>query len=162
MPNPTARPMAQPPAPAPAKFRPKASAQFSAPLALQAKRQEHFQDEAVDLAAAYGWAGDPAWVLNGIRVEDAQNFIRKTLHEIHVSHCNDHLNAPDYAAAAAHLGLNDADATAFVAALTASHDREHTELKGHDWKKLEAKLAANQADDKAERDRVRTSAALGA
>jgi hypothetical protein len=155
-----ARPKAAPPAPPPPKYRPQASAVFTAPLALQTKRHEAFAEEAAELAAQYGWEGEPTWTLNDISVADATNFIQKTLHEAHVSHCNDHLNPPDYAVAAEHLGLSGDDVQTFIAALTAAHDREHIEVETMSNEAFDAKTAANRDEDHATRDRIRTAYGL--
>lgn len=54
------------------------------------KDQGHYAGEAVALAAALGWDGDPNWVADGIQVSDARNYLTKVLHELHIAVHNAH------------------------------------------------------------------------
>lgn len=149
------------------------------PIVSQAKRQGHFDDQALDLAAKYGWEGAPDDVLNasnpadpfnGIRVADAQNFIRKTLHEIHNAACAPHCHrlpqdpsthgCPDLSHVGTHLGLNAADTAALEASLRAIYDAEVSELAAMDPAKRKALFEANAAEDIESRKRARIAMAL--
>jgi hypothetical protein len=50
------------------------------------RKQEEFEQASIELAARLGWEGNPRDELFRIRVVDAQNYLRKTMHEIHVHH----------------------------------------------------------------------------
>lgn len=130
-----------------------------APIALQTKRQEDFHDTAVELAAAFGWAGEPTFQIKGFAVADAQVFLRKTLHEIHGAAVAG-TGLPDLSHVGPHLGLSDEHAAALVGALSDLYDDEVAELGALDAKTLERKLTANAAEDKEARKRARTAQAL--
>jgi hypothetical protein len=92
---------------------PKAAAPKPAPQApprpvQSAGNQDDFREEAVKLAADLGWAGDPDWVTNDIRVDDAQNYITKMLHE-HFQAGALGQDQPSYLAACEHLAVDNAD-----------------------------------------------------
>lgn len=78
-----------------------------------AGNQDDFRDDAIELAASLGWTGDPDWVANDIRVEDAQNYIAKMLHE-HYQAGALGLDQPDYLAACKHLAVDNADEQAAI------------------------------------------------
>lgn len=140
------------------------------PIAPQTKRHEHFVDLSVELAAKYGWTGEPTAEIGGFRVEDCQNFIRKTLHEIHVAAVAG-TGCPDLAPVAAHFdyldgetvkrSLDEEDTAELLATLTALYDAETAELKAHKPDVLKAKLEANAAEDKEAKKRAIMQMALG-
>jgi hypothetical protein len=112
--------IAQPPkAPDPPKAAPVVGRVFST------KEQEDFNAEADALAAKLGWSGPADNLLFDIRVEDAQNYLRKTFHEVHQSALTPERDTPEAAAVCEHLGLKDKDDLATVeAAITAAYERE--------------------------------------
>lgn len=142
------------------------------PIVPQSKRQHHFQDTAIELAAKYGWSGEPNAEILGLRVADAQNFLRKTLHEIHVAAAGGS-PCPDFAPVAAHFehvdpkdetktvrSLDAEDTAELLETLTSVYDAEVAELKSHDPKKLEQLFKANAAEDIETRKRHRIAMAL--
>ena len=68
--------------------------------------QQQFQEAGSALAAKLGWKGEPDHEGNGIRVDDAWNFIVKTLHENFIAGALGH-DRPNHLAACEHLGLTE-------------------------------------------------------
>jgi len=68
--------------------------------------QQMFQAAGSELASKLGWEGEPDHEGNGIRVEDAWNFIVKTLHENFIAGALGH-DLPNHLAACEHLGLTE-------------------------------------------------------
>lgn len=95
---------------------------------LTHKKQEHYTEEARDLAAELGWSGDADNELHDVRVADAQGYLVKVFHETHQAALNDHVKAPSSDAVCEHLGITDADEVAHVTAtLSALAQREADE-----------------------------------
>lgn len=106
------RQVAQPPAPKPEK----ASATKNIPTAVVSKlTQDDLQDLAVGTAAELGWSGEPTWVKNSIRVEDAQVYLRKVLHETHQAALNKGMQAPTAEAVAEHLAITEPSEIEYIA-----------------------------------------------
>ena len=141
MPKEVAKPRPAPPIPA----KP-AAAVFSH------KEQEHFTDEAIKLAAELGFSGDADNILrfvdeqtgSGIRVEDAQNYLRKILHELHQAALTPGRSAPTADQVCEHLAVTDADEIAHVAAtLEAAFKREVAEAPANPAEVARAPKLAN-------------------
>lgn len=169
----------------PNKVRPKAAPAPAAPpspfirgggsiiseIVPQSKRQHHFDDLAVNLAAKYGWEGAPTDQIHGLQVSDARNFLRKTLHEIHIAAVAGS-GCPDLVRVAAHFehvdptgtktlrSIDDEDTAELLATLHKVYDDEVAELKTIDPKVLEAKLKSNAEEDAETRKRGITQMAL--
>jgi len=111
-------------------------------IVYSTKEQDAFNAEADALAASLGWSGPAENELNEIRVEDAQNFLRKKFHEVHQFACHPSELAsgatPEALAAeldadkklhtsgiCEHLAITDEDEVALVrAAIAVAYDRE--------------------------------------
>lgn len=106
--------------PAPAKPKPPPPAP---PQPVQsAGKQKHFQEPARLLAEKLGWSGDPDWIANDIRVEDAENFITKVMHE-HFQAAAKGLPQPSYLDACEHLAVdNPGEQSAIDKALAAVYE----------------------------------------
>jgi hypothetical protein len=153
------RPTAEaPPPPAPSPFKGTGSSGLG-PIAMQTKRQEHFDEHAVALAASLGWEGEPTLQIGGFAVADAQNFLRKTLHEIHNAVVAGE-PCPDLSHVGEHLGLSGEHAAALLPVLAEIYSDEVAELQGLDPKALKRKLEANAAEDVEARKRARIAQAV--
>lgn len=88
-----------------------------------AGKQEHFQRDGFELAARVGFTGEPhLQTASGLRVDDAQNFCVKVLHEHYQAGAKGE-RQPDCSAACGHLGVDDADEMAAIgAALTGAYE----------------------------------------
>lgn len=89
--------------PAPAQAPPKP--ELPPTKVLVAGKQEAFQEKGFTLAAALGWRGEPHFVTVGIRVDDAQNYCTKLLHEQFQAGARGDAQ-PDYLEACLHLGVD--------------------------------------------------------
>lgn len=158
IPQVTNRPTAEAaPPPPPSPFRGGGSFGLG-PIVPYVKRQEDFDELAVALAAAFGWEGEPSLQVKGFAVSDAQAFLRKTLHEIHVAAVAG--KPADLSHVGEHLGLSKEHAASLDSALNDLYSDEVEELKAMDAKTLERKLTANVEADKAARKSARTAQAL--
>lgn len=89
-----------------------------------AGKQEHFQEAGFALAAALGFKGEPhLQTESGLRVDDAQNFCVKTLHECFQAGAKGEEQI-DLAGARAHLGVDDPkEEAAFDAAAAVAYEQ---------------------------------------
>jgi hypothetical protein len=71
-----------------------------------AGKQEHFQGAGIKLAAQLGWEGESENVTVGVRVDDAQNWLTKSLHEQFQAGAFGKPQ-PEYTATCAHLSIDD-------------------------------------------------------
>lgn len=100
---PVALPKAAPPPPPRKKGG--NSGSLRGPMNLRVLREpESYEEAAHTLAASLGWEGEWNLQLNGVQVKDAQNFLVKTLHELHIAVLNGKELTPALAVAE-HLGL---------------------------------------------------------
>src|SRR6185503_21086697 len=97
--------------PAPAKPRPKPP--LPPNLIEVSGTQEQFLSAGFELAAALGWKGEPTDETNNIDVQDAQNFLVKTMHEVFQAAAKGE-DMPSFMAACQHLGIEDAAEQALV------------------------------------------------
>lgn len=125
---PKVRPKPQAPAPVVPRELRKMGAFAKSNVPPMTKHQEHFEDQANVLAAQFGWDGEPSHVVYDIRIEDARNFFRKTLHEVHIAAVSEK-TMPDAGAVAAHLGMDAEDTAELAKALKAMFDAEVEEHK---------------------------------
>lgn len=106
--------------PAPAKPRQKPP--LPPNLVQVAGNQEQFQTAGFALAAELGWKGEPTDETNDINVEDAQNFLVKTMHEFFQAGALGQ-ELPDHLPVCAHLGIDDSkELAAVTTALKAQHE----------------------------------------
>lgn len=88
-----------------------------------AGKQEHFQEAGFALAAALGFEGEPHLQSEaGFRVDDAQNFCVKTLHEHYQAGAKGE-EQPSVVDFCEHVGIaDDAEAAEALAALTEAYE----------------------------------------
>lgn len=93
------------------------------------KEQDAFEGQAIELAAALGWEGEPKWEIFDLRVQDAQVYLRKVLHEIHVHvMAPERIALPTVDAVAGHMGIPVDDEERLAILRTALDTALETEL----------------------------------
>jgi hypothetical protein len=125
----TAKPKAQPPKPRKPSSTEMAQALRSKVSVVTTKEQDDFAPAATEFAAALGWEGPGANVLNDIQVSDAVRFLTKTFHELHVCALNPGTTAvtkPTVESVCDHLNIEDGDIVSVVKGKLAQIEKDET------------------------------------
>lgn len=126
-PRPTARPKAQPPEPRKPRAKKFARALRDKLKIRVLREQDDYAEEAQALAAQLGWEGAPEDILFDIKIKDAQAYLRKVLHEVHLAALNpdsERVKRPTAEAVCQHLGLDESYLDEVREALERAFERE--------------------------------------
>jgi len=130
--------------PAPSKPRPKPPVP---PNRVDvAGKQEQFQEAGFELAAKLGWNSEPTDATNDINVEDAQNFLVKSLHEFFQAGAKGE-ELPNHLPVCAHLGIEDANEQKIIETALAKEFEAGKGTKVETVEKTVATVGANLSYD---------------
>lgn len=85
--------------------------------------QDDFEAEAIAVAEAIGYGGEPEWEIEGMAVRDARVYLRKCLHEIHVEAFGGP-QATTHEAIVGHLSLDEEASGVLLELLGSARKRE--------------------------------------
>lgn len=101
-------------APPPPKRSKAPTGGLAAEMASPPKPQDEFRAEGVRFAAELGWddsgEAQPDWQIGGVRIDDAQGYLTRVAHEVHVAtHRPKRCRMPEASDVVRHLGLDKPD-----------------------------------------------------